>query len=407
MPTLGGTLLVWAVSGALSLAGALVCAELASAFPRTGGVYVFLKETFSPAIGFLWGWAMFWSIHSGIIAALSVVFGRHVGHFFPGSDPGGRGAAIAAILALSAVNYAGVRHGSRLQTAFTAGKALAVLLIIVLGFSLGSRLPRHFVSAAGAGPAPSLLQFGQALIAGLFAFGGWHMVTYTAGETRDPARTIPRALLAGSALVTLAYGALNAAYLYVLPLENVISSTRLAADFADALLGAGGAAVMSGLVAFSTFGALSGIILAGPRVYFSMAREGLLFHWAGEIHPRFGTPHQAIVLQAVWSSALVATGTYRQLFTRVIHTEWLFFGLLALGLFRLRRRDGYAPRYRVWGYPVVPAVFLAACLAIVLNQTIVDPLESASGLFLVALGLPVYYYWVRPRAGRRQNLGGH
>jgi APA family basic amino acid/polyamine antiporter len=302
---------------------------------------------------------------------------------------------------LSGVNYFGVRQGSALQTTFTITKLLAVALIIVVGFTLGSRMPDHFV-AAGVPPVVSARSFLLALVAGLFAFGGWHMVTYAAEETIDPRRTIPTALLLGTLLVTVCYIAMNAVYLYILPLDAVAKSSRIAADAADALLGPGKGGAMSLLVLFSSFGALSGVILAGPRVYYSMAEDGLLFRWFGAIHPRFGTPHRAIVAQAVWSSILVATGSFRVLFTRVVYTEWIFFGLLAVALFVLRRRVNYAPVYRIWGFPVVPAVFIVACAAIVMNQIISAPLESAFGLGLVAAGIPVYYLW-----GRKPSRSGH
>jgi APA family basic amino acid/polyamine antiporter len=272
-------------------------------------------------------------------------------------------------------------------------------LIIVLGFALGSRIPEHFV-AASAPPVASPRGFLLALVAGLFAFGGWHMVTYAAEETIDPRKTIPLALLIGTLVVTVCYVAMNAVYLYILPLDQVARSTRIAADAADALLGPGKGGAMSALVLFSSFGALSGVILAGPRVYYSMAQDGLLFRWFGAIHPRFSTPHRAIIAQGIWSSVLVATGSFRVLFTRVVYTEWIFFGLLAVALFVLRKRPGYAPLYRVWGFPVVPAVFVIACAAIVINQIISAPAESAFGLGLVALGLPVYYLWAKKSASR-------
>jgi len=232
-----------------------------------------------------------------------------------------------------------------------------------------------------------------AMVAGLFAFGGWHMVTYSSGETKEPRKTIPRALILGTLVVTLCYMALNVVYMYVLPLEIVVSSDRIAADAADAVVGFGGGAFMSGLVVISTFGAVSGIILAGPRVYYAMARDGLLFKWAGEIHPRYRTPARAIVMQAFWSSVLVATGTYHEIFTRVIYTEWIFFGFMAIGLFILRRRPDLVRGYSVWGYPVVPALFILFSFVVVANQIISDPGDSMSGLLFVLVGLPVYYWW--------------
>jgi APA family basic amino acid/polyamine antiporter len=394
VPSIPGVLLVWVVAGLLTLSGALVCAELSSAFPQTGGVYVFLKETLSPSCGFLWGWAMFWSVHSGIIAATSVIFARYVAFFVPLSDAGIRMTAIAGIMLLSCVNYLGVRLGSLLQTVVTSVKLLALVLLLVMAFVFGS--PSAHAAAASASPPVPLREFVLAISAGLFTFGGWHMVTYAAGETRNPAQTIPRALLIGTLIVTACYVALNAAYLYLLPLDRVISSTRVAADAANALAGSRGAAVISALVILSAIGVLNGVILAGPRMYLAMAQEGLAFRWLGAIHPRFRTPHLAIVAQAAWSSFLVGTGTYRELFTRVVYTEWLFFALMTIGLFRLRRRKLYTPAYRVPGYPLVPLLFILASVAVALFQIAADPLHAATGLLLVVLGLPVYYCWIRP-----------
>ena len=401
VPSIAGVLLVWAVAGALSLIGALIAAELASAYPRTGGVYVFLREAYGPAVGYLWGWAMFWTMHSGIIAAIATVFARYLGQFIELGETGTRAAAVGAIVALSAVNYVGVRHGSALQTFFTAIKVGAVVLIVVLGVVF---VARHEPAAAGTAAPDPTFGFGSfvsALIAGLFAYGGWHMVTYAADETRDPTRTIPRALMIGMLVVTVAYIAINAAYLAVLPLATVAGSTRVAADFADAVLGAGGNAI-SALVIASALGGLTGIILAGPRVYLAMAQDGLLFRWAGALHPRYRTPHVAIVLQALWSSVLVMTGTFRALFTRVVYTEWIFFALMAGSLFFLRGRNGYNPAYRVWAYPLLAGIFVASSLTIVLRQIVADPTESLIGLGLVLAGLPVYWIWTRRRRSRAE-----
>ncbi|HEY9518568.1 MAG TPA: amino acid permease [Gemmatimonadales bacterium] len=399
VPSVAGVLGVWLLAGGITLIGALITAELASTFARTGGVYVYLTEAFGPWLGFLWGWAMFWSMHSGIIAAIAVVFARYAGYVIPLGAVETRAVAIGVILLLSWINYLGVRQGSRLQTWFTAGKLLAVLLIVGLGLLLGGRVPDHFVGPAAATPvSPRDVLTG--LVAGLFAFGGWHMVTYTSDETVEPRRTIPRALAVGTLVVTAVYLAMNAVYLYVLPMDTVASSTRVAADFADALLGRSGGSAISALVMFSTFGGLAGIILAGPRVYLAMAQDGLLFRWAGAIHPRHQTPHRAILLQAVWASVLVATGTFRTLFTLVVYTEWIFFGLMALGLFRLRRRTDLTRQYSVAGYPVLPALFALAAFAVVVNQVVADPASTLKGLGLVLLGLPVYYLRTRTTSSK-------
>ena len=290
VPSLLGIFLVWIISGVLTMFGALVCAELASIFSRSVGVYIYLREAFSPALGFLWGWAMFWVMHSGIIAVIAVVFARYVAYFIPLDPLAIKAVAIIVIIALSFINYIGVKHGSMLQTLFTFGKLVAILAIIILGFSLGSGLTTNYQTEEMLTFSVEFGDFGLALVAGLFAFGGWHMVSYNAGETIQPRKTIPRALILGTAIVIFCYIALNTVYMYVLPLEVVASSTRVAADAADAVIGSGGGAVMSGLVIFSTFGALSGIILAGPRVYYAMARDGLVFKWMGEIHQYWLVP---------------------------------------------------------------------------------------------------------------------
>jgi APA family basic amino acid/polyamine antiporter len=398
VPSVTGVLSVWLAAGVLTLFGSLVCAELSSVYPSTGGVYVFLKETLSPGWGFLWGWAMFWSAHSGIIAASSVVLARYVAFFVPLSDAGIKTVAISAILLLSFVNYLGVRQGSRLQTGVTAAKLAAIALLLIMALLFG-----HSASAASASVAAGtgFREFVLGVSAALFAFGGWHMVTYTAGETRDPRKTIPKALLIGVAIVTVCYLALNAAYLYLLPLARVTASTRVAADAAFAVGGARGAAVISALVILSAVGVLNGVILAGPRTYFAMAQEGLAFAWLARVHPRYHTPYWAILLQAAWSCALVATGTYRALFTRVVYTEWLFFAMMTVGLMRLHRRAGYKPAYRAWGFPFVPIVFGTAALVVAGIQIAADPVQAASGLGLVVLGLPVYLFLIRSHAHRR------
>jgi len=402
MPSVEGIIVAWLAAGALTLFGALVCAELSSAFPKTGGVYVFLREAWSPSLGFLWGWAMFWSMHSGIIAAIATVFARYAAYFIPMDAAGQRLAAVAIILLLSAVNYVGVRHGGLVQNVFTATKVAAIAAIIGAGLFWSGAGADGLGTAAGAAATDTVALFtwrgfALAIAAGLFAYGGWHMVTYTAGETRDARTTLPRALIIGTLIVTACYAGLNAVYLRVLPLDAVRASTRVAADAADVLFGGGGGAFMAALVMVSTFGAVNGIILVGPRVYYQMAQDGMLFKWMGAVHPVFGTPHRALAVQAIWSSVLALTNTYGALFSRVIYTEWIFFALMAAGLLRLRRRPGYAPAYRVWGYPAVPVIFIAASAVIVLMQISAVPRDSLIGLGMVLAGLPVYFLWARPR----------
>jgi basic amino acid/polyamine antiporter, APA family len=391
VPSAVGIVAVWVVAGVLTLGGSLIAAELASAYPETGGVYVYLTRAFGPTPGFLWGWAMFWTMHTGIIAALAMIFARYLGVLLPGTEAVPRTVAAAAIVVLSAINYVGVRQGSTVNAALTIAKVAAIIGVGVTAFTLGGRTSVPTAPAAPVSAGGFLL----AVAAGLFAYGGWHMVTYAAGETIEPRRTIPRALVLGTTIVTACYVLMNAAYLHVLPLARVASSTRIAADAADAVLGHGGAAVMSALVIVSTFGALSGIILAGPRAYLAMARDGLLFRAFADVHPAFQTPHRAIVLQGAWACVLVLTGSYRALVARVVYTEWIFFALMALGLFVLRRRPEFAPVYRAPLGMLLPLGFAAAALLVAVNQIAAAPIESVTGLLLVLAGWPVYLMWAR------------
>lgn len=397
VPTVSGILLAWAAAGALTFVGALVCAELASAFPVTGGVYVFLREAFSTRLAFLWGWANVWSIHAGVIAAIALVGGRYVGFFVPLSPLGEQLAAIAIIAAITAVNYVGVRAGTTLQTAITGAKlaAITVLLLLGIGFA-GEGRGDAFHLGLGELSAVPLDRLLTGVVAGLFAFGGWHIVTYTAGETTDPVRTVPRALMIGTAIITVCYVALNAVYLRVLPLDAVRQSPRIAADVAEALVGRGVAGLVSGLVVVSAVGALTSIMLAGPRMYLAMARDGVMLPWIDAVHPRFHTPHRAIVVLGVWASVLLLTGSYTTLFMRAIYTEWFFFALLAVGLFRLRGRASYRPPYRMWGYPVAPALFILVSATIVANQFWVQPKEALIGAVIVAAGWPVALWITGP-----------
>ncbi len=399
VPTIAGILVAWTLAGVLTYLGAIVCAELASAFPQTGGVYVFLREAFSTRVAFMWGWANFWSIHSGIIAAISMVAARYVA-FFVDLNPFQQQLVAGAIIVLiSAVNYFGVRAGTTVQTAITGAKlaAIAVLLIASVVYAGAGSGDGWTLSLAEVTAVP-LTQMLLGVGAGLFAFGGWHMVTYAAGETTDPVRTLPKALTIGVAVVTVCYVALNAMYLSVLPLDAVRQSPRIAADVAQALVGTRGASAVSVLVILSAVGALTGIVLAGPRMYLSMAHDGLMFSWVGAVHARYRTPHRAILLQAIWSSVLVLTGSYPTLFGRVIYMEWFFFALMTAGVFVLRRRASYQPKYRMWAYPAAPLVFILASLAIVANQLWSQPAEALFGAALVATGWPVALWVTRRRA---------
>jgi APA family basic amino acid/polyamine antiporter len=399
VPNRNSVILAWLVSGVLTLCAALVCAELSRLFPDTGGVYVFLKQIYSPALGFLWGWAMFFVMHAGILAAIAVVLGRYLGYFFGFGDTGVRLLAIAAILLVSIIQYLGVKPGSAVQVILTAAKIIAVALLCAMIFIVGKGAHR---SATVSPDQPiHLASFGLAVAAGLFAFGGWHMVSYSAGETRNPERTIPRALVLGVLIVTACYTLLNAAYLYVMPLSSVASSTRVAADAIKRVLGPAGSKAITVVIIISALGSLNGIALAGPRVYYAMAQDRLAFRWMGALHPKRQTPYLAIAAQAVWACMLAATNSYRALFSRVIYTEWLFFALLAAGVFLLYRRGEYAPKFLAFGFPLVPAISFLTSAAVAVNQIWAAPRDSFIGLGLLLLGLPVYFFWAPRNTTKR------
>jgi APA family basic amino acid/polyamine antiporter len=391
VPSGRGVILAWLVSGLLTLCAALVCAELSWLFPETGGVYVFLKRIYSPALAFLWGWGMFWVMHAGILAAIAVVLARYAGYFFGLTDSGIRWLAIAAILFVSFIQYLGVKPGSAVQVTLTAAKLGAIALMCALLFTLGGTA--HHAVPATTGQPILLRSFGLAVAAGLFAFGGWHMSTYSAGETLNPERTIPRALIFGVLIVTACYTLLNAAYLYVMPLSAVATSTRVAADAMERVLGPLGGKAITVVIIISALGALNGIALAGPRVYYAMAQDGLAFRWMAALHPKRQTPYLAIAAQAVWACILAATNSYRALFTRVIYTEWLFFALLAAGIFVLHRRGQYTPRFLALAYPALPAISFLTSAAIAGNQIWAAPRDSFFGLGLLLSGLPIYFVW--------------
>jgi basic amino acid/polyamine antiporter, APA family len=393
VPNRSGVILAWLVSGVLTLCAALVCAELSRLFPDTGGIYVFLKQIYSPALGFLWGWTMFFVMHAGILAAIAVVLARYAGYFFGLGETGVRLLAMAAILFVSFIQYLGVKPGSAVQVTLTAAKVCAIALLCGVIFTLGTTA-HHGVSASLDQPI-HLASFGLAVAAGLFAFGGWHMVSYSAGETRNPERTIPRALVLGVFIVTACYTLLNATYLYVMPLSSVAASTHVASEVMERVLGPAGGKAITVVIIVSALGSLNGIALAGPRVYYAMAQDGLAFRWMGALHPKRQTPYLAIAAQAVWACILATTNSYRALFSRVIYTEWLFFALLAAGVFLLYRRGDYAPKFLAFAFPLVPAVSFLTSAAIAVNQIWAAPRDSFIGIGLLLLGLPVYFFWAQ------------
>jgi APA family basic amino acid/polyamine antiporter len=415
LPHGGLLLLVWAVGGLLTLAGALTYAELGVLYPDAGGIYTFLKEAYGPLWGFLYGWAAFLVIMSGGIAALAVAFGVYLGSFLPffsidnvllavplGTGEwrfsGGQLAAVGAIVVLTAINVLGVREGARFQNFLTVVKVAAIAAFAGIGFVVPAR-----ATAAIAAPLPEsgvLAAFGVGMIAALWTYDGWYGATFSAGEMRNPRRDLPLGLIAGTGIIMALYLGLNAVYLRALPLEAMAATPRIGETAAAALFGSGAARLVSAAVVVSTFGCLSATILYSPRIYLAMARDGLFFRSLATVHPRFRTPARSLWAQSAWAIVLTASGTYEQLYTYVVFAAVLFHVATGAAVFTLRRKRPDAPRpYRVWGYPWVPALFIAASLALVANTLWEKPVESLWGLGLVVLGLPAYAWWRRGGAG--------
>lgn len=392
----------WVLGGVLAIAGGLTYAEMGAMFPRSGGVYVFLKEAYGPLPAFLYGWAALFVVISGGIAAVAVGFAEYVSYFAPGirtfSIAGISGAKLVgagAIAVLGAINYVGVRTGNAVNVVMTAAKVAGLAALPVMAI-IAWRVHPAFTPVVPPDLARPAASFGVAMIAVLWTYEAWYFVTYAAGEIKDPNRNVPRALLLGLLALTTVYLVVNIAYLYALTIDEMKGVTRIAERAATVLVGPAGATFVALTVVLSTFGCNAAAILAGSRLLFAMASDGVFFPAARRIHPRYRTPHLAIVGLTVWSALLALSGTYEQLFTYVMFASILFSVAAGAALFRLRRTMPDRPRpYRTWGYPVVPIVFITGSAAFVVNTLLERPTESLSGLGLLALGLPAYFYWRR------------
>jgi APA family basic amino acid/polyamine antiporter len=449
----GWLLLAWLLTGVLTMAAALSYGELAAMMPRAGGMYVYLREAFSPAVGFLYGWTLFLVIQTGTVAAVAVGFARFAGVFWPAineaDQPGqhylidpmfigdtgyavslstGQLVGVLMIALLTAMNMGGLVYGKWAQNLFTVAKTGALLALIVLAFAVGfdaSVASANWSSLWTAQPskavAPGLWATAAwglvvavcvAQIGSLFAADSWHDVTFTAGEVRDPRRNLPLSLALGTGLVILLYLLANVAYLVVLPFDKIqtAEADRVGTATLERIFPAAGAALMAGAIMVSTFGCNNGLILAGARTYYAMARDGLFFRGAGRLNEA-KVPGRALLLQGLWAALLVLPRTYDaktakwgnlygDLLDYVISAALLFYVLTLVGLFRLRRLRPEAPRpYRAFGYPLVPALYVVGATALVLVLLWYRPMTTWPGFAIVLLGLPVYYLWRPARPG--------
>jgi APA family basic amino acid/polyamine antiporter len=380
----------------LSLCGALSFAELAAMMPQAGGQYVYLREAYGPQVSFLCGWMFFLVQQSGGIATLAVGFARFLGGAHPLSAWQQKAAAAAAVLALTGINYGGVRQGGWVQLIFTGLNAGAIVALVVLGWVLGRGSPGPGVSLPQPSGLAFLSSFGVAMVAAFWAYEGWNNVTFAAGEVKRPERTLPLALIFGTSFVLIVYLLMNLVYYHILTAAEVASSPRVAADAAVRILGSQGSHLVSMAIIIAVLGSTNGSILAGARVYYAMAKDGLFFRWCGAVHPRFRTPHLSLIVQGAWSAFLVLLAGYEQLFTFTVFAAWIFYALTAYAVIVLRRTRPDLPRpYRVHGYPLVPLGFVLGAAWFLTNTLIEKPLEAGAGCLIVALGIPVYWLWKR------------
>ena len=390
----------WLLGGVVAIIGALAYAELGQQQPQAGGPYVYLRDAWHPMAGFMYGWAQLLMIEAGGMAAVALNFARYSMRLVGRAETGPTliAVAAAAILLLTLINYVGVKPGSRVVNVSVVLKLAALVVLIAFAFWGGEAAP-NWASESRTDETPSgLLAFGAALIPILFTYGGWQKANSVAEEMRDPQRDMPRSLIIGTLIVIAIYLLANVAYLRTLGLAGLAGTETPAASVAGLWLGANGARFISATIAISTFGFLNLGIMASPRIYFAMARDGVFVPALARLHPRYQTPALAILLQSAWALALLFTGKYEDLLNTVVFADWVFFGLTVAGLFRLRRRFAGRIGFRTPGYPVLPALFVLIAIAVVLSVVRTAPERSAVGVGLLALGVPVYY-WSRSRSG--------
>jgi len=399
IPSSGLILLVWALGGLIAMTGALTFGELGSLFPKAGGIYVFLKEAYGGWLGFLYGWAYLVIITSGSIAVLSLAFSHYLSFFIPLDNTWKTVTSIITISLLTTLNVFRAKFGEIFANVFTGLKIIGILIIICAGFFFGntglSFKDLGFTTSSTAG----LSSFGVALTGVLFSYGGWQHASFLAGETNNPSRNVPIAMITGAAVVTIIYLLVNTSYMLLLPVNTIVSSEKVAAEAVSTIIPSGGVLV-AGLIAISTFGTIGIYTLSAPRIYYAMAADGLFFRDIAKVHPRFRTPVNAIIVQSVWSIVLLLFwGTLENLITYTVSIEWIFYTLAAIGIFIFRKRLKNTERaYKTFGYPVTPLIFIVINIWFVINIMINKPLHMAIGVGFLLLGVPLYLYFKRKNA---------
>jgi APA family basic amino acid/polyamine antiporter len=409
LDSVGTVVLAWVVGGILTLFGALSLAELGSIYPGAGGLCMHLRQSYGPLPAFLYAWALLFMIQSGSIAALAVAFGMYMGQVLRLNTVEEKVLGLIGILALTTVNCVGIRGGKLVQNLIAIAKVSGVAAIIFLLIAKGSR-PIHLFAAPANLPAHafSLTAFGIALVAVLWAYEGWHVVSFVAGEMKRPQRDLPRSLFIGSTIVMVIFVAANLGYYHVLSRTEIRGSNAVAALAVGKLFGPVATVAISLLILVSILGSMNGMILTGPRVYYAMARDGIFPRMFGLISDRYRTPMLALTVQGMWAAVLTAFGGYQQLFTDVIFTAWIFYGLAVASVVVVRHTQPQLKRsFSVPGYPWASLLFCAAAVGLILSTLIERPRGASIGIGLVASGIPVYFFCSKVDRGLRPNERPH
>jgi APA family basic amino acid/polyamine antiporter len=400
----GPVMLAWIIGGAIALFGALTLAELAAALPRSGGVFAYLLEGFGPLPAFLFGWSELTVIRASALGAIATIFAEYLGYFLEFTSAQVQYVAAAAILVMGALNYVGVRTAARFMNVITALKYGSLAGLVLLAFTAGDGSLSQLTPAWSSGLQLSLL--GTALISIMWTYDGWADLSFMGGEVKDPGRTLPLALIFGTASIVVVYLLLNFAYIYLVPLPEMAKSPLIAATAAERIrvfAGAGGA-VISGVVMVSCLGALNGSMMTGPRIFFAMADRGLFFRSIARVSPRYQSPSVAIWFATALGVVYVLFNDFQQLADKFILGIWPFYALAVAAVFVLRRtRPDLERPYRTWGYPVVPMLFLLASVGMVLNALWTDPVNTGVTFGIILCGLPVYLIW-RAKGGAPREV---
>ena len=387
--------MVWILGGIVSLFGALSVAELAAAMPKAGGQYVYLSKAYGPVWGYLYSWTAAAVINTASMAAVGVAGAEYLRFFFPLTNLEVKGIAIITIVLLTIMNIIDVKSSARFQNTLTIGKVSAIIGIIVLGFTLDGGSAQNFSPLFSDKSAFSLIgPLGLAMVAVLWTFDGWIFVTYVAGEVKEPQRNIPLSLIFCMVIVVSVYLAINAVLVYVLGFDQMIVSGSVVSDAASVFLGGNGATIVTLIIVISLFGGNNVNVLTSARIIYAMAKDNRFFKSTGQIHPKFKTPSNALIIQCIWAIILTFSGTFNQLITYIIFASWIFYGMSAGAVIILRKKMPDMERpYKTPFYPWIPIVFVLFAIILTVNTIMEAPRDAAIGTILILAGLPLYYYW--------------